>query len=437
MKTSETFGALLRNLKVGEAATTITARRDEIAKALNKNFRSKDGCSDYKMMVGSFGRHTAIRGVSDLDMIFILPPVIRSKYDGESGPRRCLERVRDALKTRYPNTEIRVDQCVVRVQFTSDSFKFEIQPAFPNADGSFDYPDTKDQCWKVTKPREEIAATKECNDRTSVNMRHLSRMVRAWKNANGVNMGGLLIDTLVYNFFAQTDDYNSVGAGSFDRMARDFFEFLMDQPEQDYYLALGSRQRVRVKARFQSKARKAYNRCLEAIDDEGKAVANKRWREVFGTSVPLSKSAREASRSFADTEEFIENDFPVDICETVSIDCEVTQNGFRPYWLRAMRRDKMLLKADKNLRFKVTSCSAAPPYTLKWKVLNRGPEAERRDMVRGQIVDSSGRDTRVEHSDFKGEHVVECYVLKNGIVVARDRIAVPISNTSVSHNPVH
>ena len=37
----------------------------------------------------------------------------------------------------------------------------------------------------------------------------------------------------------------------------------------------------------------------------------------------------------------------------------------------------------------------------------------------------------MEHSDFKGEHVVECYIVKNGIVVARDRIDVPISNTSV------
>ncbi|WP_404817815.1 nucleotide-binding domain-containing protein [Rhodococcus rhodochrous] len=31
---------------------------------------------------------------------------------------------------------------------------------------------------------------------------------------------------------------------------------------------------------------------------------------------------------------------------------------------------------------------------------------------------------------FKGAHVVECYVIKDGIVVARDRIDVPIDNTS-------
>ncbi|MEU2767953.1 hypothetical protein ABZ628_14320 [Streptomyces diastaticus] len=34
-------------------------------------------------------------------------------------------------------------------------------------------------------------------------------------------------------------------------------------------------------------------------------------------------------------------------------------------------------------------------------------------------------------TDVGGEHVVECYVVKDGVVVARDRIDVPVSNTSV------
>ncbi|MBR8741466.1 nucleotidyltransferase [Nocardiopsis sp. MG754419] len=428
MKTSEIFDALLENLKVGETATMIASRRDEITKALNKDFRSKEGCTDYKLMVGSFGRHTAIKGVSDLDMIFILPPGIWSDYSSDTGPRRILERVRDDLKARYTDTEIRVDQCVVRVQFKSNAFKFEVQPAFKNSDGSFNYPDTVAEGWKVTKPREEIAATKECNDRTSTNMRHLARMARAWKNASGVNMGGLLIDTLVHNFFAQTDDYDSAGTGSFDLMVRDFFAFLKDEPEQDRYLALGSRQWVKVKAKFQPKAKKAYGRCLDAIENEGKVAANKKWREIFGTSVPLS--VREGAKSYRDTEEFIEDRYPIDISGTVLIDCDVTQNGWRPTRLREMLRTGVPLKANKDLKFWVTSCTMAPPYELKWKVLNRGPEAERRNMVRGQIVGSSKPGVRLEHSDFKGEHVVECYVVKGG-VVARDRIDVPINSTSV------
>lgn len=431
MKTSEIFDALLENLRVGKTASKVASRRDEIVKALNKDFRCKDGCADFKLMVGSFGRRTAIRGVSDLDMIYVLPAGIRGEYSNETGPRRMLNRVRDDLKVRYPNTDISVDQCVVRVQFVSDAFKFEVQPAFENDDGSFSYPDTKSEGWKITKPREEIEATKELNDRTLKSMRNLARMVRAWKNASGVNMGGLLIDTLVGNFFEQTSEYDRVGAESYDRMVRDFFEFLKDEPEKDYYLALGSRQRVYVKKKFQSKAAKAYSCCVEAIALEGEPDANKRWREVFGLSVPLVTSPRESFRSFRDTEEFIEDYFTVEIAESVSIDCKVTQDGFRPTWLRTMLKERVPLLADKSLRFLVTDCSVEKPYELKWKVLNVGPEAEKRDMIRGQIISSSSQKEHTEHAHFKGEHLVECFVVKDGVVVARDRIEVPISNTLV------
>ena len=428
MTVSEIFDTLLENLKVGDASTTIAARRDEITKALNKDFRSVEGSTANRLMVGSYGRHTAIRGVSDLDMIYILPANLRSSYDSETGPRRILNRVRDDLKARYPNTEVRVDQCVVRVQFTSNKFKFEVQPAFENADGSFDYPDTKSESWKVTKPRQEITATKDCNDRTSKNMRHLARMARAWKDTNGVVMGGLLIDTLVHRFFSTTTKYDDKGSLWFDFMVRDFFKFLADEPDKDYYLALGSNQRVTVKKRFQPKAKKAYNRCLEAIADEGKASANKKWREVFGTAVPLETT--KSARSFSDTEEFIENLFPVDIGHSVTIDCEVTQNGWRPTLLRMMLRNRTPLLANKNLDFTITECSVPEPYEVKWKVLNRGDEAERRNNIRGQIISSSRPGVRHERTSFRGEHVVECYIVKDGIVVARDIIDVPISTNA-------
>lgn len=192
---------------------------------------------------------------------------------------------------------------------------------------------------------------------------------------------------------------------------------------------MGSQQQVYIKEKFQPKAKKAYNRCLEAIKCEGKLLANKKWREVFGTMVPLATTVNETSRKFRDTEEFIEDTYPVDISETVFIDCKVTQSGWRPTWLREMLKDGAPLKAGRILEFLVTSCSVTKPYIL-WKVLNRGPEAEKRDMIRGQIISSDESGTCLEHSDFKGDHVVECYVVKDEVVVARDRISVPISNTS-------
>lgn len=88
MTNSEIFDRLLANLKVGNAAKDIASRRDEITKALNKEFRSKEGCTDCKLMVGSFGRHTAIKGVSDLDMIYILPPRYTRILQGREWPAK-------------------------------------------------------------------------------------------------------------------------------------------------------------------------------------------------------------------------------------------------------------------------------------------------------------------------------------------------------------
>lgn len=71
-------------------------------------------------------------------------------------------------------------------------------------------------------------------------------------------------------------------------------------------------------------------------------------------------------------------------------------------------------------------CSVSEPYDIYWKVLNRGEEAKRRDCIRGQIFKDEGYKQRKEKTDFYGDHIVECYCVKNGVVVAKDRIHVPI-----------
>ena len=80
-------------------------------------------------------------------------------------------------------------------------------------------------------------------------------MARAWKNKHGVAMGGLLIDTLVYNFLKSTDYYDDKSFSYYDWLSRDFFKYLSELPEQTEYAALGSKQRVKVKS-FRRKQKK-------------------------------------------------------------------------------------------------------------------------------------------------------------------------------------
>ncbi|MBY8057319.1 hypothetical protein KW473_18385 [Vibrio fluvialis] len=91
-----------------------------------------------------------------------------------------------------------------------------------------------------------------------------------------------------------------------------------------------------------------------------------------------------------------------------------------------MLAHKIPLLVNKKLLFTVSDIQVPEPYQLKWKVLNRGAEAQKRDCIRGQVFDDDGYKRRNESTSFKGEHIVECYAIKNGIVVAKDRIHVPI-----------
>lgn len=425
MKTSDMFDGMLNNLKV-DNNTVIAARRDEIAKALNKEFRSLEKSTSNQLMVGSYGRFTAIRGISDLDMLFYVPSSLWDDYKGENGPTDVLSRTRNAIQARYPNTEVKVDRLVVVVQF--QTFKFEVQPVFEQVDGSFMYPDTYSKSWKVTKPRDEIKEISSYDAITNGNLRKLCKMARAWKNKHGVVMGGLLMDTLAYNFFQKTTDYDSATSASYDLMVRDFFKFLSEEYDRDHYQALGSNQDVKVKKKFQGKAETAYEQCLKAIDAEGKSTANDKWKKVFGKPVPKADTTKEAASAYlySNTEEFIEDKLPVDIRYSLSIDCTVTQNGFRPDTLRNMLARRSWLRPQKTLDFFITECGVTEPFTIKWKVLNRGDEAERRDEIRGQIINSNSKNHR-ESTKFRGEHYVECYIIKDGVVVARDHIDVPIT----------
>jgi hypothetical protein len=268
------------------------------------------------------------------------------------------------------------------------------------------------------------------------NLKRLCKMARAWKNKHGVAIGGLLIDTLAYNFITSTDVYDKASFASYDLLSRDFFDYLANLPSQDRFYAPGSRQHVKVKAPFQRKAKKARKLCDDAIAAEGQKTSAEKWRKVYGRQFPLSAGSAKVAESksiaanagWNNTEEWIEERFPVDIRHSIKVDCIVTQNGFRPSSLLRMLSGNLPLLAGKSLDCRVESTDVPGDFELYWKVLNRGPEARRRNQVRGQIVKDRGRLAISETTDFKGDHVVECYAVKNGVVVAKERIHVPIQN---------
>lgn len=431
MSTADTFKQFLSNLAI-DNNDVIELRYGELTCALNQEFRDSESKTANSLQVGSYGRWTAIKGVSDLDMLYIVPASVWDDYKGAGGQYKLLSKTCEAIKARYPKTDIRVDRLVVTALYKD--FHVEVQPVFEETDGSFMYPDTKNGgAWKTTKPRLEMAAMSEVDSQKNKNLRRLCKMARAWKNRHGLAMGGLLIDTLAHNFLKQTSSYDKTSYACYDVMVREFFDYLANLGDQEYYAALGSGQRVAVKRKFQKKARKAVALCDSAIAASGGEQSNTRWRKVFGRLFPLPEASvqkaayvSEGQHSARDTEQLIEDRFPVDIRYDIHLDCEVSQKGFLTHKLSEMLLKKMILLPQKDLDFRVVHDTVPGDYVLYWKVLNRGAEAIKRDNIRGQIVADAGHRQKSETTSFRGDHIVECYAVLNGVVVATDRIHVPI-----------
>jgi UTP:GlnB (protein PII) uridylyltransferase len=284
------FQTFCSNIKIiDDKIENISYRYKRITKQLNKDFWNSDSDTTHSLYVGSYGRKTAIH-VSDIDMIFQLPYEKYKQYDTYqgNGQSALLQEVKSSIEKTY-KSYMRADGQVIRVDF-DDGINFEIVPCFLNNDDSFTYPDTNNGgSWKITNPKPEIAELTAANDRWNRNLKRLCKMTRAWKDKWDAPIGGLLIDTLAYNFMSNWGNRDK-SYSYYDWMSRDFFAYLKDQnQQQEYWLAPGSNQRVYRKGRFEYKALQCYNIALEAIQyntDKKEWSAKQKWREIYGTKFP-------------------------------------------------------------------------------------------------------------------------------------------------------
>ena len=292
MSIANQFSQFCENLRVPQATrSSISDRYETITKRLNRDFWESESKTLHSLYVGSYGRRTAVRGFSDLDVLFKLPYEIYKKYNGyqHNGQSALLQAVKQSLKKTYSTTDISGDGQVIVINF-NDDISFEIVPCFSNPDNSFTYPDSNNGgSLKTTDPIPEIATIKENNELTNKNLIRLCRMTRAWRNKWNVPMGGLLIDTLANNFLINWK-YKEKSYMYYDWMSRDFFAYLSNQnPQKEYWLAVGSKQYIHRKGNFEYKAKQSYKLALEAIEYESKGMnysAAQKWREIYGTDYP-------------------------------------------------------------------------------------------------------------------------------------------------------
>lgn len=171
----------------------------------------------------------------------------------------------------------------------------------------------------------------------------------------------------------------------------------------------------------------------DAYDETDRDESYRKWRRLFGdlfgtydTSSSKSSLAHRGIAGVDDSEEFAETKFTVALHHVYKVKLEATtvrRNGWRSYNLASRGN---VVAPNRNITFRIKSINVPAPFEIWWKVRNVGEEAIRKNMIRGQIVKDSGSRQITEPASFRGNHYVEVYIVKNGVVVARDRQPVNI-----------
>ena len=292
MGLAEWFSSFCDAIQVQDSGT-ISNRYKAITRRLNSDFWTTGSDTAHSLYVGSYGRNTAVRGFSDLDMLFQLPYSVYQQYNGYSGNGQSalLQAVKTSIERTYATTNIRGDGQVVQIPF-DDKVTFEVLPTFVNENGSFTFPDANaGGQWRTTDPRAEMDAFRLRNSSCNQNLVALCRMMRAWRNEWVVPVGGILIDTLAYQFI-ENYEFREKSFLCYDFLSRDFFYWMSKQDsEQDYWKAPGSGQRVYGKGLFQYKADRCYRLSSDAIAYETaspkqESAAKQIWKDIFGSAFP-------------------------------------------------------------------------------------------------------------------------------------------------------
>jgi hypothetical protein len=177
-------------------------------------------------------------------------------------------------------------------------------------------------------------------------------------------------------------------------------------------------------ANFRNKIHDYAAKISAAYDEPDRDDSVALWQGIFGPEFkkPPTKAQLAAAAQYTDNEKFIERDFGFPVVRSryrLLIRGRVLpKDGFR-HW--QLPRHGNRVPKGRTIRFEILANEVPKPYEVYWKIKNYGAEAERANCMRGEIVRDRGFERRDEPTAYRGNHYVECYIVKGGKCVAMNR----------------
>jgi hypothetical protein len=282
---SERFQALLGRLSpTDDEQAKALARFLEIKKRLKNSFQSGE-----PRVVGSLAKGTFVRGHSDVDVF--APISIAEARWGENtvDTGTFLRRVRDELRGRYRNTEIRRDRHAVAIRFKSGIGNFDVVPAIfigmEERSPVYAIPDGRGG-WMPTSPDLQMKHLKAVSAKSGGKLLRVIQIIKWWNRISSpaVALSSFHIEAVL------TSAGIGVGVLSYAQVTAAAFQLLADRAgsalRDPYglshliYAVKTDAQKKRLALKLGTAAKKAA--AAVAAEAAGKnTVAVRRWGAVF------------------------------------------------------------------------------------------------------------------------------------------------------------
>lgn len=282
---AERFNKFLSNIQLTSAQIQdAQTKYNGVCKKLHDHYYDFSYDGSTKLLVGSYGKNTAIAPPTDIDILFIMPYEEFDRYDSYSGngQSQLLQDIKNILLEKYPDTYMRGDGQVVMVNFVS--YNVEVIPGFLLKNGNYYIPDTHSGgSWKETSPKSEMENLTSSNKRSNGNTIKLIKMIKAWKYYCNVPIKSLVIELRAVNFLKKWKYYDK-SSTYYDWMIRDFLRELLEYVNGSCRIP-GIDEKIYYGDEWESKARSALNRAEKACEFELKRdyiSATQEWKKIFG-----------------------------------------------------------------------------------------------------------------------------------------------------------
>lgn len=383
---------------------------------------------------GSYAKKTSIRpklydGKRDVDII------VETSYNTNHNSIEVLQEIFDILKEKdtYKNAKIQSHSVGVEL----NGINIDVVPVVKSKTstqiyiGSSEYNE-----WILSDPKGHIRWSAEVNSQNDLKYKPLVKILKWWRRENcpegakypkGITLEKIIADNLPDSNLNTEEHLISTIKSIIQKYRREVEAGVL--PTISDPCITGNNLLINYRFSDFNEFIQKLSGHLNIINQNGSD--NESWRKILGNEFPKGESEKakiSKSANIRNTEQFIDNLFPVQIMYDLTIDCNVTQDGWRPFSLLQLLASGGILLQNKKLDFYIKSCSVPKPYSIYWKIRNVGDVAESRDCIRGQIR-MTDNEHHIENTNFYGPHYVECYIVKNNVCVARKRIDVPIDQT--------